>query len=152
MKQSVKYIVRGLYFGIGFSLIGFLALQATIMYNDSNREELEKELHEIFVGQERNMAIEVIETNNTNKGIITLLKVSNNNNKPVHSFRAEVEFFRENNKFIGECSSFIIKSIEPGSTENIEVFCEEKWKGWLSKISFSKAKFKNEHKSFNMFY
>lgn len=152
MNESITYTLRGIYFGIGFSLIGFLFLQSITIYNENNRAEMEKEIEEVFIGQEKNMVVKVIDKQKTEKGITTFVEVTNNNKESVHAFRAEVEFFSEKNKFIGECNTFIIKSLKPGFSENIEIFCEEKWKGWLNKVSYSKAKLKNEHKSFSMFY
>ena len=152
MKESITYTLRGIYFGIGFSIIGFLVLQAISIYNESKREEMEKGIEEAFLGQEMNIVVKVIDKQITDKGVTTFIEVTNNNKESVRAFRAEVEFFSEKDKFIGECSTFIVKSLKPGSSENIEVFCKEKWKGWLNKVSYSKAKLKNEHKSFSMLY
>ena len=150
MKESIKYIIRGFYFGIGLSFILFLTYQAMSVYENNKRKEVNEEIKEFIKGQEKNMVINLISSKYSNGGMSTLLNIKNNNNETVYGYTVETEFYNETNKFIGECSSFEVKSINENESENIEVYCKERWNGWYQKTASTRAKFKNTSSSYTV--
>jgi hypothetical protein len=138
------------YFGIGFGLMLIMIIMVYGIYQDSAQEKYDKEMEAIHAGQESMMTIELVMSKYAERGMVTNLKVSNNSQKPAYGYIVETELFDDKGVFIGECSAPQIKIIQPNKSENIEVFCEERWSGWYKKVKNTNAKFRNTTRSYTV--
>jgi hypothetical protein len=133
--QTIKL---GFWLGVGFmipSLLGsaFTALGgfyfAGFMVGESMRGEFE--MHELPAelsditgeGLIKGISIESYEDKSTEKRLIILGSLKNNNDKTVNSINLEAEFFDKNGKFVYECGEYINGPLVSGVSENYKISC-----------------------------
>ena len=146
MKESINLIIRGLYFGVGLSV---MLVMFSMAYDAFKSDQHEREKKVVKSLQEK-LIIDLVMSKYTEGGMVTHLRITNNSEEPAYGYIVETEFHDDKGIFIGECSSWRINVIEPGKGEDIEVFCEDRWPEWYKKVASTKAKFRNTSGSYTV--